>query len=57
MHFIEDWFGISPDGGNGLLEALYLVVIAFVIAGAVFRRRLRARLVRARTRSRAPGRR
>jgi hypothetical protein len=39
MHFIEDWFGISPDGGSGTLEVLYLVVIAVILAMAVLRRR------------------
>lgn len=29
MHWIEAWFGVSPDGGDGSLEAL------FVVAGAV----------------------
>jgi hypothetical protein len=24
MDFIERWFGLSPDGGDGSLEALYL---------------------------------
>ena len=34
MDFIERWFGISPDGGNGTTE---LVCIAFILAaGAVF---------------------
>jgi hypothetical protein len=23
MDFIEQWFRLSPDGGNGVLEALY----------------------------------
>jgi hypothetical protein len=25
MHFIERWFGVFPDGGNGSLEAVYLL--------------------------------
>jgi MYXO-CTERM domain-containing protein len=25
MDFIERWFGISPDGGSGTTEALYLI--------------------------------
>ncbi|MFL5226249.1 MAG: hypothetical protein ACJ8CH_22555 [Microvirga sp.] len=32
MDFIEQWFGISPDGGSGATELLYLVVAALVIA-------------------------
>lgn len=40
MDFIERWLGISPDGGDGSLEALYLVAFLAVIAVIVFRRRL-----------------
>jgi len=40
MDFIERWFGISPDGGDGSLEALYLVVLLVVVAVIVFRRRI-----------------
>ena len=25
MHFIEQFFGISPDGGNGVLELSFLL--------------------------------
>jgi hypothetical protein len=45
MDFIEKWFGISPDGGDGSLETLYLIAIFFVIAAVVFRGRL-IRLIR-----------
>jgi hypothetical protein len=41
MDFIERWFGLSPDGGDGALEALYLVAFVAVIAAIVFRRQLR----------------
>ena len=27
MDFIEQWFGLSPDGGDGSLEALWIVAI------------------------------
>ena len=27
MDFIEQWLHVSPDGGNGMLEVLYLVVL------------------------------
>ncbi len=42
MDLIEQWFGISPDGGDGSLEMLWLV--AFVATGSalIFRRRVRA---------------
>ena len=44
MDFIEQWFGLSPDGGDGSLEALYLVALVSLIAAFVFRRRLRREL-------------
>ncbi len=31
MDFIERIFGVSPDGGNGTLEFLYVVSIAAAI--------------------------
>jgi hypothetical protein len=40
MDFIERWFGISPDGGDGSLEALYLFVFVAVLAAMAFRGRL-----------------
>jgi hypothetical protein len=33
MDFIERIFGVSPDGGNGSLEALYLIAAVIAIAG------------------------
>jgi hypothetical protein len=41
MDFIERWFGISPDGGDGSLEALYIVAFIAVLACIVFRGRIR----------------
>jgi hypothetical protein len=42
MDFIERLFGISPDGGNGSLEALLLLAIA--VAGiAVFMKQMKRR--------------
>lgn len=53
MDFIESWFGISPDGGDGSLEALYLVALLAVIAAIVLRRQLRSALrLKTRTRDR-----
>ena len=40
MHFIEQWFGISPDGGDGSLELQWIVAIAIVVAAVAFRRRI-----------------
>ena len=41
MDFIERWLHVSPDGGSGALEVLYLVVIALVVASVVVRHRRR----------------
>ena len=30
MDFIERWFGVSPDGGDGTLELLYIGVGALI---------------------------
>jgi hypothetical protein len=35
MGFIESWFGISPDRGDGSLEMLYVVLVLVVAAGFV----------------------
>lgn len=39
MDFIEKLFGISPDGGDGTLEVLWLVAVVAVGAAYVWRRR------------------
>ncbi len=42
MDFIERIFGVSPDGGDGSLEFMYLVgivVAVTLIAWALYRRR------------------
>jgi hypothetical protein len=28
MDFIERWLGVSPDGGNGAMEVLLIVLLA-----------------------------
>lgn len=46
MDFIERIFGVSPDGGNGSLEFMYvigIVVAVTLIARALCRRRARER--------------
>ena len=44
MDFFERLFGIYPDGGTGLLEALYVFAIVNAITiGAVYRARRRGR--------------
>ncbi|QKD16072.1 hypothetical protein [Mesorhizobium sp. NZP2077] len=39
MDFIEQWFGISPDGGDGSTEALYILAVVAVLA-LVFHKRI-----------------
>jgi hypothetical protein len=34
MDFIERWFGISPDGGDGSTELLYIIAFVVVCAAA-----------------------
>ena len=46
MDFIEQWFGISPDGGDGSLEMMWLGAIAVVVLALIFRRRILAMLTR-----------
>ncbi len=46
MDFIERIFGVSPDGGNGSLEFMYvtgIVVAVTLIARVLYRRRTRQR--------------
>jgi hypothetical protein len=31
VDFIERWFGVSPDGGDGTLELLYVGVAALIV--------------------------
>jgi hypothetical protein len=45
MDWIERWFGISPDGGDGSTEMLYLVAAVAVIA-LIFVRPILMRLAR-----------
>jgi hypothetical protein len=35
MDWLERIFGVSPDGGNGMLEAAYFAVAAVGVAAAV----------------------
>jgi hypothetical protein len=50
VDFFEQWFGISPDGGDGSLEVLWIVAIVLVLAVVVFRRQIANRLALRRTR-------
>jgi hypothetical protein len=40
MDFIEKWFGISPDGGDGSTELLYIIVLVVVVAAILGRKRI-----------------
>jgi hypothetical protein len=44
MDFIEQWFGLSPDGGDGSLEVLWIVAIVVAVMAVAFRRQIAARL-------------
>jgi hypothetical protein len=37
MDFVERWFGVWPDGGNGSLEVVALLLVLVVACAAVFR--------------------
>ena len=47
MDLIERLFGVSPDGGSGSLESLYIVLAVLALAAIAGRRRL-ANLFRSR---------
>jgi hypothetical protein len=49
MDFIEQWFGISPDGGDGSTEAVYLGAGVVILALILGRRHILAMLRRWRT--------
>ena len=42
MDFIESLFGVSPDGGDGSLEALWISAIVVAVVAVAFRRRIAA---------------
>jgi hypothetical protein len=44
MDFIEQWFGLSPDGGDGSLEVLWIVAMVVAVMAIVFRRQIAVRL-------------
>ena len=46
MDFIERIFGLSPDGGDGSTEVLWIAVALTIAALFVVRRRLRRRKAR-----------
>lgn len=38
MDFIEQWFGISPDGGDGTIELLFFAIVMVLLTVIVWRR-------------------
>lgn len=48
MDFIEAWFHVSPDGGSGALEVLYVAAAVLVPAILVVRRAAARRAARTR---------
>ena len=42
MDFIERWFHVSPDGGSGATEIVYVVALVVIVALLASRRRLAA---------------
>jgi hypothetical protein len=42
MDFIERWFGMSPDGGNGTFEVTLVFIALIVLAAPLVVRRLRS---------------
>jgi hypothetical protein len=37
MDFIERWLGVSPDGGDGTLELLYIAVGVLIVVALLGR--------------------
>jgi hypothetical protein len=52
MDFIEAWLGVSPDGGDGSLELVYLTLASAAVALWLARRRIAGRWVARRSRPR-----
>ena len=46
MDFIEQWFGFSPDHGDGSTEAMFLGVMVVIVALILGRRQIFAMLRR-----------
>ena len=48
MDWIERWWGVSPDGGDGSLEMVFVSIAAAVVVASVplFSRRVRSLCLR-----------
>jgi len=42
MDFFERWFGLAPDDGSGLTEALWIGAIVLAVLAIAYRRRVGA---------------
>ncbi len=42
MDFFERWFGLAPDDGSGVTEALWIGAIVVTVLVVAYRRRVRA---------------
>jgi len=42
MDFFERWFGLAPDDGSGVTEALWIGAIVVAVLVVAYRRRVRA---------------
>jgi hypothetical protein len=38
MHFIEQWFQVSPDNGSGAIEVAYLAAVTLLVVVVSCRR-------------------
>ncbi|HEU0005280.1 MAG TPA: hypothetical protein VFS12_04745 [Terriglobia bacterium] len=50
MDFIERWFNLSPDGGNGATEASIFLALGLLVVALVWRQQ-RRRMSRPKTRA------
>ena len=50
MDFIERLFGVSPDGGDGSLELLWIAAVIVAVGAFVFRARIIGWMARRRLR-------
>jgi hypothetical protein len=50
MNFIERWFHISPDNGDGTFEVAIVIAVLVIACGLVFRKRISASLRKLRSR-------
>jgi hypothetical protein len=46
MDFIEQWFGVSPDGGDGTTELLIFAIVILLLVAIVARRWIARRTTR-----------